>query len=243
MTIRILISIFCIFCIFNVGNQVHAGVQDFFKKAMEAVGGDKSLTNDEIVKGLKEALQVGTGNAVSTVSKTDGYLKNPQIKIPLPENVQKVEKLLRATGFGGQVDEFELSMNRAAERAAPEAKNIFWDAIKQMTFTDARKILDGQDNAATLYFKDKTSGRLQEIFKPITHQAMSEVGTTRYYQSIDDKIKTIPFADQMSFDLDQYVTDKALGGLFFMLAEEEKKIRRDPAARVSDLLKKVFGSK
>jgi hypothetical protein len=243
MTIRILISIFCIFCIFNAGNQVHAGVQDFFKKAMEAVGGDKSLTNDEIVKGLKEALQVGTGNAVSTVSKTDGYLKNPQIKIPLPENVQKVEKLLRATGFGGQVDEFELSMNRAAERAAPEAKNIFWDAIKQMTFTDARKILDGQDNAATLYFKDKTSGRLQEIFKPITHQAMSEVGTTRYYQSIDDKIKTIPFADQMSFDLDQYVTDKALGGLFFMLAEEEKKIRRDPAARVSDLLKKVFGSK
>jgi hypothetical protein len=243
MTIRTLISILCIFCIFNVGNQVHAGVQDFFKKAMEAVGGDKSLTNDEIVKGLKEALQVGTGNAVSTVSKTDGYLKNPQIKIPLPENVQKVEKLLRATGFGGQVDEFELSMNRAAERAAPEAKNIFWDAIKQMTFTDARKILDGQDNAATLYFKDKTSVRLQEIFKPITHQAMSEVGTTRYYQSIDDKIKTIPFADQMSFDLDQYVTDKALGGLFFMLAEEEKKIRQDPAARVSDLLKKVFGSK
>jgi hypothetical protein len=242
MTFRILIPILYIFCIFTFGNQAHAGFQDFLKKAMKTVGGEKSLTNDEIVKGLKEALEIGTSTAVNTVSKTDGYLKNPQIKIPLPENVKKVEKLLRATGFSDQVDEFELSMNRAAERAAPEAKNIFWDAIKQMTFTDAREILDGQDNAATLYFEDKTSDRLQEIFKPITHQAMSEVGTTRYYQSLDDKIKTIPFADQMSFDLDQYVTEKALGGLFLMLAEEEKKIRQDPAARVTDLLKKVFSN-
>lgn len=240
MTFRILVSILSIFCILNVGNQVHAGWQDFFNKAMKTVGGEKSLTDDEIVKGLKEALEVGTSAAVQTVSKTDGYFNNPRIKIPLPENVKKVEKLLRATGLGGQVDQFELSMNRAAERAAPEAKNIFWDAIKQMTFTDARGILDGGDNSATLYFKDKTSDRLQKIFKPITHQAMSEVGATRYYQSLDSKIKTFPFADQMSFDLDQYVTDKALGGLFTMLAEEEKKIRQDPAARVTDLLKKVF---
>lgn len=242
MAFRILISIVSIFCIINVGDQVHAGFQDFIKDVMKTLGGQKGLTNDEIVKGLKEALEIGTSTAVKTVSKTDGYFKNPLIKIPLPENVQKVEKLLRATGFGNKVDEFKLSMNRAAERAAPEAKNIFWDAIKQMTFTDAREILEGRDNAATLYFKDKTSGRLQEIFKPITHQAMSEVGVTSYYQSLDDKIKTIPFADQMSFDLDQYVTDKALDGLFLMLAEEEKKIRQDPAARVTDLLKKVFGS-
>ena len=240
MTFRILIPILYIFCIFTFDNQVHAGFQDFLKKAMKTVGGEQSLTNDEIVKGLKEALEIGTSTAVNTVSITDGYLKNPQIKIPLPDNVKKVDKLLRATGFGDQVDEFELSMNRAAERAAPEAKNIFWEAIKQMTFTDAREILDGQDNSATLYFEDKTSDRLQEIFKPITHQAMSEVGTTRYYQTLDDKIKTIPFADQMSFDLDQYVTEKALSGLFLMLAEEEKKIRQDPAARVTDLLKKVF---
>jgi hypothetical protein len=243
MTIRTLMAILSIFCIFNVGNQVHAGWQDFLNKAMKTVGGDKSLSDDEIVKGLKEALEIGTSTAVQTVSKTDGYFKNPQIKIPLPENVKKVETLLRTTGFGGQVDEFELSMNRAAERAAPEAKNIFVDAIKQMTFTDARKILDGQDNAATLYFQNKTSDRLQAIFKPITHQAMSEVGTTRYYQSLDDKLKTIPFANQMSFDLDQYVTNKALDGLFLMVAEEEKKIRQDPAAQVTDLLKKVFGSK
>jgi len=242
MAFKILISIVSIFCIINVGDQVNAGFQDFIKDTMKILGGEKGLTNDEIVKGLKEALEIGTSTAVKTVSKTDGYLKNPLIKIPLPENVQKVEKLLQATGFGNQVDEFELSMNRAAERAAPEAKNIFWDAIKQMTFTDAGEILEGQDNAATLYFKDKTSGRLQEIFKPITHQAMSEVGAISHYQSLDNKIKTIPFADKMSFDLDQYVTDKALDGLFLMLAEEEKKIRQDPAARATDLLKKVFGS-
>ncbi len=243
MNIRILIPILSVFFVFSVSSQVNAGFQDWLKETAKKLGGEKGLSEDEIINGLKQALEVGTSNAVATVSKTDGYLKNPKIRIPLPENVQKVEKLLQATGFGNQVDEFELSMNRAAERAAPEAKTIFWDAVKQMSFTDARQILDGPDDAATLYFQDKTSGRLQVIFKPITHQAMSEVGVTNYYQSIDDKIKTIPFAaDQMNFDLDQYVTDKALNGLFLMLAEEEKKIRQDPAARVTNLLKKVFAS-
>ena len=233
----------CLFIITNFSSQLNAGFKDFVKGAMKTIEGEKGLTNDEIIKGLKEALEVGTKNAVQTVSKTDGYFNNPLIKIPLPENVQKVEKLLRTTGFSDQVDEFVLSMNRAAERAAPEAKTIFWDAIKQMTFTDARGILEGQDNAATQYFKEKTSGRLQEVFKPITRQAMSEVGTTSKYQSLDAKIKTIPFANKVSFDLDQYVTDKALDGLFLMLAEEELKIRQNPTARTTDLLKKVFGSK
>jgi len=227
--------------IFSCGHQVDAGFQDWLKEAASKLGGEKGLSEDEIVNGLKQALEVGTGNAVSTVSQTNGYFKNPKIRIPLPENVKKVEKLLRATGFGSQVDRFELSMNRAAERAAPEAKAIFWDAIKQMSFADARQILDGSDDAATRYFQDKTASRLQKVFKPITHQAMSEVGVTHYYQSIDDKIKTIPYADQMRFDLDQYVTDNALSGLYLMLAEEEKKIRQDPAARVTDLLKRVFG--
>jgi hypothetical protein len=238
---RLILTVSLLF-LSSYGHQVEAGLQDWLKDTAKKLGGEKGLSDDEIINGLKQALEVGTGNAVTTVSQTNGYFKNPKIKIPLPANVQKVEKLLRATGFGGKVDEFELSMNRAAERAAPEAKAIFWDAIKQMSFTDARQILDGPDNAATQYFQDKTEGRLQEIFKPITHQAMSEVGVTSYYQSIDDKIKTIPFADQASFDLDQYVTDKALNGLYLMLAEEEKKIRQDPAARVTNLLKKVFAS-
>jgi hypothetical protein len=131
-------------------------------------------------------------------------------------------------------------MNRAAERAAPRAKSIFWDAIRNMTFTDARQILDGQDDAATAYFQQKTATQLQEAFQPIVNQAMSEVGVTQAYQSVDRKIRTLPFTQSLSVDLDAYVTDRALEGLFLMLAEEEKKIRRDPAARVTDLLKKVF---
>jgi len=242
MKLRVLILIISLMFVVSYGHQVDAGFQDWLKETAKNLGGEKGLSEDEIINGLKQALEVGTTNAVTTVSKTDGYFKNPKIRIPLPENVMKVEKLLRTVGFGNQVDEFELSMNRAAERAAPEAKSIFWDAVKQMSFTDARQILDGPDDAATQYFQDKTSDQLQVIFKPITRQAMSEVGVTSSYQSIDDKIKTIPFADRMSFDLDQYVTDKALNGLYLMLAEEEKKIRQDPAARVTNLLKKVFGS-
>lgn len=241
MKIRIAAKIFCILCILSVGDRVEAGFQDFLKNLMKPSTEGRQLTEAEIVDGLKQALQVGTEHAVAAVSKTDGYFKNPRIKILLPQEVQQVEAVLRTAGFGNQVDAFELSMNRAAERAAAEAKPIFWDAIKQMSFSDAKGILNGPDNAATLYFKNKTSGRLRETFRPIVHRALSEVGTTGYYQSLNARIKTIPFADQFSFDLDRYVTDKALDGLFFMLAAEEKKIREDPAARVTELLQKVFG--
>jgi hypothetical protein len=134
-------------------------------------------------------------------------------------------------------------MNQAAEKAAPEAKSIFWDSIKQMSITDARKILDGPENGATLYFKEKTYGSLSEIFKPIVHSSMSEVGVTEKYQELDGKMASIALVGSMRFDLDKYVNDKALDGLFIMLAEEEKKIRQDPAARVTDLLKEVFGNK
>ncbi len=131
-------------------------------------------------------------------------------------------------------------MNRAAEKAAPEAKSAFWDAIKQMSFTDARKILEGRDNEATLYLKDKTFDRLGRTFKPIVHDSMSRIGVTQQYQDLNTKLSSIPFTKTLSFDLDQYVTEGALDGLFYMLAEEERKIREDPAARVNDLLKRVF---
>jgi hypothetical protein len=215
--------------------NILTGVLDAFK-------GDK-LTDSKIVQGLKEALEIGTANAVKDVSKVDGYYKNPQIKIPLPQTVQKVESVLRAVGYGPKVDELSLSMNRAAERAAPEAKALLWDAVKAMTFEDARKILKGSDDAATRYFEDKTQGRLQELFTPIIHSAMDEVGVTLTYQQVYSKINTIPYADRLNLDLDAYVTGKALDGLFYMVAEEEQKIRKDPAARVTQLLKEVFGSK
>jgi hypothetical protein len=213
---------------------------DFFKGAKKVLSGGK-LSEDEIANGLKEALRIGTEKAVEAGSQTDGYYKNPAIKIPLPSEVKKVEKILKGVGMSQQIDDFELSMNRAAEQAAPEAKGLFWEAIKEMSFSDAQTILTGEDNAATLYFKDKTHSRLQEIFQPIVHRTMAETGVTRSYQELDDKIQSIPFAGSLRFDLDQYVTDHALDGLFFLVSEEEKMIRQDPTARSTDLLKKVFG--
>jgi hypothetical protein len=223
----------------NAGN---AGFQDFLEGAKKLFSGDKGLTDKEIIKGLKQALRIGTQNAVGLVSKLDGYYKNPEIRIPLPDDVRKVEKYFKMAGFGGLVDDFEMSMNRAAEQAAPEATAIFGDAIKKMTFTDARKILNGADNEATLYFENKTSAKLADVFKPLVGQAMSQVGVTSTYKDLNNAAQKIPFVDSFTFDLDQYVTEKALGGLFIMLAAEEKKIREDPAARVTDLLKKVFAN-
>lgn len=238
-------SVFLVMTAFGIvlSVPVHAkfGLEDLLKDAKKAVGLGGELSEGKIIEGLKEALEIGTSNAVKLVSKVDGYYGNSQIKIPLPDSVKKVEKALRAVGYGSKVDAFELSMNRAAEKAAPEAKVLFVDAVKQMSFEDARKILDGRDNEATLYFEGKTRGKLTEIFKPIVHSSMSQVGVTRQYQALDAKVRTIPFTDSLSFDLDQYVTNGALNGLFLMLAEEERKIRQNPAARVTDLLKEVFG--
>lgn len=214
---------------------------DFFRSIFGSSGG--KLSDSKIIRGLKEALEIGTGNAVEMVSRLDGYYKNPDIKIPLPKAVQKVEKVMRAMGYGPEVDAFSHSMNRAAERAAPEAKALFWNAIKEITFEDARTILKGSDNEATLYFEGKTRGRLHELFMPIIHTAMEGVGVTRTYQELHASLSSIPFADRLNLDLDEYVTEKALDGLFYMVSEEERKIRKDPAARVTKLLRDVFGGK
>lgn len=205
-------------------------------------GGEKSgLSDAKIGSGLKEALKVGTENAVHLTGKTDGYFLSQVIKILMPEKLRTFEKGLRAVGYGPQVDEFVLSMNRAAEKAAPAAKQIFWDAVGEMTFDDARKILSGSDTAATEYFKGKTTDRLTATFKPVVDKSMNEVGVTRQYKELVGRYESIPFVKKESFDLDQYVVTKALGGLFYMVGEEEKKIRKNPAARTTDLLKEVFG--
>jgi hypothetical protein len=226
--------------------QVHSVQADdtgnFFKSIFGA-SKDAKISDSKIIRGLKEALEIGTDNAVTTVSKLDGYYKNLDIKIPLPKAVRKVEAVMKAMGYGPEVNAFSQSMNRAAERAAPEAKALFWDAIKEMNFEDASTILNGRDNEATLYFEGKTRGRLHELFMPVVHTAMEQVGVTRTYQEVHTSISTIPFADRLNLDLDEYVTEKALDGLFYMVAEEERKIRKDPAARVTKLLKDVFGGK
>jgi hypothetical protein len=214
-------------------------------KILKGLGvGEKSgLTDVKIGSGLKEALQIGTENAVSLTGKTDGYFLNQVIKILMPEKLKTFEKGLRAVGYGPKVDEFVLSMNRAAEKAAPAAKQIFWDAIGEMTFEDARKILSGNETAATQYFKGKTTNKLTSAFKPVVNKSMNEAGVTRQYKELVGRYESIPFVKKESFDLDQYVVTKALDGLFHMVGEEEKKIRKNPAARTTDLLKEVFGSK
>jgi hypothetical protein len=200
-----------------------------------------NLDTNTIISGLKEALSVGSKRAIDTISQTDGYLENPKIHIPLPAQVEKVGGLMRKFGMSGLADEFETSMNRAAEKAAPEATNIVVDAVKNMSFEDAKKILNGPDNAATEYFREKTSGRLTELFRPSIEQSLDNVGSTRYYNQLSGQVADLPVVGQeLNVNLPDYVTGKALDGLFTMLAAEEKKIRENPTARTTELLKKVF---
>ncbi len=199
-----------------------------------------ALSEVKVGAGLKEALEVATENSVSITGRPDGYFANQAIKILMPEKLRTVEKGLRAVGYGPQVDELVLSMNRAAERAAPSAKQIFWEAIGAMTFDDARKILGGGDTAATEFFKAKTSDKLVAAFRPAVDGAMNEVGVTRQYNELIGRFEAIPFARAEAFDLDGYVVGKALDGLFHVVGEQERQIRTNPAARTTDLLKEVF---
>ncbi len=201
----------------------------------------KSSDDSTVASGLKEALSIGTKNAVTSVSRTDGYFGNAMIKILMPEKIQSVAGVLGKLGYQKQVDDFILSMNRAAEKAAPQAASIFVGAIKEMTLEDAKGILAGGDTSATDYFKRKTSDNIYTAFKPIISSSMNEVGVTRSYKAMMDKYTALPFMKSPSLDLDHYVTSKAMDGLFYMIGQEEKKIRTNPAARVTDLLKKVFG--
>jgi hypothetical protein len=200
------------------------------------------LDEKTVIAGLKEALEIGTKNGVKIVSKQNGYFKNLAIKILLPKELQKVAKTVRDIGLGSQVDKFILTMNRAAEKAAPKAINIFVDAIKKMTIRDALDILHGKDDAATRYFERHTRTRLYNIFKPVVKKVMDDVGVTAVFKLILDAYNNLPYTKRVSFNLDDYVTNKALDGLFVMIAKEEKKIRKNPAARVTELLRKVFGS-
>jgi hypothetical protein len=201
---------------------------------------EKSSDTD-VVAGLKEALQIGSGNAVNLTGKVDGYFGNEAIKILMPSQLRTVESVLRGLGQGQMVDEFVLSMNRAAEKAAPAAKDIFWGAIKSMSFDDARKILGGGDTAATDYLRRTTGDTLTAAFRPVVSDSMKDVGVIQEYKQLQDSYKSVPFASSLpSVDIEQYVVTKALDGLFLVLGDEERKIRKDPAARVTDLLKKVF---
>jgi Protein of unknown function (DUF4197) len=201
---------------------------------------EKALTTAEVGQGLKEALINGISKGADRVSQADGYFKNPEIKIPFPPDVKKVEDKLRQIGLGNDVDRFIMTLNRGAEEAAKEAKPIFVESIKQMTIEDAWSILKGEDNAATNYLQRTTSTQLKAKFKPVIQTALDKVGAARYYADLVNTYNKIPFIEKVNPDLNEYATDLAMKGLFMQIAKEEKNIRQDPLARTTDLLKRVF---
>jgi len=204
-----------------------------------------SLTNDEVVAGLREALQIGIKNSVNLTSVTDGFLKNNEIRLPFPSDAQKVKDKALEWKLDGQVEKFETTLNRAAEEASKEALPIFSDAIKNMSVQDGFSILNGGDGAATKFLKDNTSAKLVSAFSPKVKEATSKVKLTEYWNPIISKYNnamTLTGGQKLNPDLDAYITQKAIDGLFLMVSKEENKIRKDPAAQVTALLSKVFGS-
>lgn len=198
-------------------------------------------TNSEIASGIKQALQIGLQDGVKQVSAVDGYFKNPMIKILFPPNARKIESSLRSIGLGSLCDQVELSLNRAAEDAAKQAGPIFMSALKQMTLTDATNILLGTDTSATHYFRKATTSELVAKFSPVIANSLNKVNATKYWREATTKYNQIPFVQPINTDLDAYVTNQAVNGLFLMVAQKETDIRNQLASRTTPLLKKVFG--
>jgi hypothetical protein len=232
--------------ILSYSQQKESAGTGFLKKASTALGkksGGSSLSNEEIIAGLKEALSVGAQNSSGKLSALDGFFANAAIKVLMPAEAKKVEATLRNAGMGQMVDDAILSMNRAAEEASKSAAPIFIDAIKQMGFQDALSILRGTDTAATSYLKGKTLTALTTAFKPVIDEALQKTGATRHWKTVFETYNKLPTTfKKINTDLSGYVTDRALSGLFYQVAIEEQQIRKNPAARVNDILKKVFGS-
>ncbi len=210
---------------------------------LDTGSGDGELDESVVIDGIREALRIGTQNTVISTSRPDGYLGNELIRIAMPEQLESMASTLRTVGLGAYVDELEIGMNRAAELAAAEARDIFWNAIKEMTIADAFAILNGDNTAATEYFRRQTRDDLRARFHPIIEQKIEKIGLSRMYDRAADAYNILSFTGAPELvDLDEYVTDRALKGLFMILAQEEQKIREDPAARTTELLRKVFGS-
>jgi hypothetical protein len=237
---QILISAICIALIGKTGSSQN--LNNLLNQGSNFLNGSgQTVSNDEVVKGLKEALTIGTNNSTTVAAKPDGFFKNPLIKIPFPPDAKKMDTELRKIGMGKDVDKFVMTLNHGAEEAAKSAAPIFVAAITGMTITDGISLLKGGDNAATNYLKDKTSADLKVKFKPIIQAALKKVEITKYWNPLVKSYNKIPFVEKVNPNLDDYCTLKAMDGLFKLIAGEELKIRKDPAARVTDLLKKIFG--
>ncbi len=229
---------------------VDAGWQDWLKKAIgpESSGSQQTpaaaqLSTGELTQGLKEALRKGVDQAISLLGRRDGFLGDPQVKIPVPRQVESIASTLRKLGQGKLVDQFETTLNRAAEAAVPETGAILKDSISQMTLEDAKGILQGPDDAATQYFRRTSEDRLREKILPIVRRTTDQAGVTSSYKKLTGSLGSVAsLLGQSTPDLDGYVTNKTLDGLFTMIAQEEKQIRENPVARTTELLKKVFGA-
>jgi hypothetical protein len=200
------------------------------------------ITNQEAIAGLKAALEKGSRAAVANLGRTNGFFGNDRVKIPLPESLQSAERMMRRFGMSKYADELVLTMNRAAESAVPEAKQLFVEAVKKMSVQDAKGILTGGDTAGTEYFRRTTSDPLREKFLPIVQRATRKVRLAEKYNQYAEKGAAFGLVDKEDANLDNYVTQKALDGLFLIVADEEKKIRQDPVGTASNIIKKVFGA-
>lgn len=234
-----------------VSGGAGAAWQDLLKSATDAVKGGSVatpsaagvLSNDQVIQGLKEALSIGTEKAIGILGQQGGYMNDTAVKIPVPDGLKSVAKGLRAMGQGKLVDEFEQTVNQAAESAVPETLSIFGDSIKDMSVEDAKGILNGSDTAATDYFRNSSSEKLTSAILPIVQEATRQAGVTSSYKALVGKVGFMGnYVDMDALDLDNYVTSKAMDGLFLKLAEQEQLIRQDPIARTTDILKTVFGS-
>jgi hypothetical protein len=224
--------------IFSIASK--AQILDDAKKLLNQ--GTSGLTEKDAADGIKEALVKGTGESVKMVSKVNGYFGNPEIKIPFPQDAKDIESKLRDIGLGSKVDEVVESINRAAEDAAKDAETIFVNAVKNMTITDAINIVKGKNNAATQYLSKTTTPELKTKFTPVIKASLDKVNATHLWEDLIKQYNKIPFVAKKNPDLTAYVTGKAIDGLFIMIAKEELKIRQNPAARTTELLKKVFGN-
>ena len=238
---RIVVA-FCLLICVGCKTSSSAQVDQAISEIGNLFGNGGKLTTNEVAGGLKEALIQGISTASDDASALDGYLKNNLIRIAFPPEAAKVESRLRQIGLGNEVDKFIVALNRGAERAAKEAKPIFIDAIRQLTIEDAWDILNGGEQSATMYLKNNTSASLEEKFQPIISQALEEVNATRYYGDLVKSYNKIPFVNKVNPDLDKYATDQAIDGLFVLIGQEEVKIRKNPAARTTELMQKVFGN-
>lgn len=225
----------CILCLFSGATCDPQVMEDVLNAVMEPV-----ITEQQAANGLMEALVQGATNGSETLAKVDGYLKNPLVKILFPPEAQKIETTLRDLGMNKMCDDVINSLNRAAEDAAAEAKPILINSIRSMTIADAMDILLGADDAATEYLKKTTTTQLTEKFMPVIESSLNQVGATKYWSDAVNYYNKIPLVEDLNPDLSAYVTQKALDGLFYMIEQEELKIRQDPGARVSQIVKDVF---